>query len=97
MLISDGVTPGNEGRGYVLRRIMRRTVRSMRLLGAHQPVFGELADVSIAAMQAQYPELARAFRAAEEITVRWGADAAPGEVAAFLRRYLESLAATVRP
>ena len=58
MLISDGVTPGNEGRGYVLRRIMRRTVRSMRLLGAHQPVFGELADVSIAAMQAQYPELA---------------------------------------
>jgi alanyl-tRNA synthetase len=57
MLINDGVTPGNEGRGYVLRRIMRRTVRSMRLLGAHQPVFGELADVSIAAMQAQYPEL----------------------------------------
>ena len=57
MLISDGVTPGNEGRGYVLRRIMRRTVRSMRLLGAHEPVFGALADVSIAAMAPQYPEL----------------------------------------
>ncbi len=58
MLISDGVTPGNEGRGYVLRRLMRRTVRSMRLLGAHDPVFGELADTSSAAMAPQYPELA---------------------------------------
>ena len=57
MLISDGVTPGNEGRGYVLRRLMRRTVRSMRLLGAHEPVFGELAETSIAAMAPQYPEL----------------------------------------
>jgi alanyl-tRNA synthetase len=58
MLIGDGVTPGNEGRGYVLRRIMRRTVRSMRLLGAREPVFGALADVSLAAMAPQYPELA---------------------------------------
>jgi alanyl-tRNA synthetase len=58
MLIGDGVTPGNEGRGYVLRRIMRRTVRSMRMLGAREPVFGALADVSIAAMAPQYPELA---------------------------------------
>jgi alanyl-tRNA synthetase len=57
MLVSDGVTPGNEGRGYVLRRIMRRTVRAMRLLGAHDPTFGELAETSIEAMQAQYPEL----------------------------------------
>ena len=57
MLIGDGVTPGNEGRGYVLRRIMRRTVRSMRMLGAREPVFGELADVAVAAMAPQYPEL----------------------------------------
>jgi alanyl-tRNA synthetase len=57
MLVSDGVVPGNEGRGYVLRRIIRRTVRAMRLLGAHDPTFGELADVSIGAMEPQYPEL----------------------------------------
>ena len=59
MLIGDGVTPGNEGRGYVLRRIMRRVVRSMRLLGAHDPVFGELARTSLAAMEPQYPELSQ--------------------------------------
>lgn len=57
MLIGDGVTPGNEGRGYVLRRIMRRTIRNMRLLGSHDPVMKELITVSITAMQAQYPEL----------------------------------------
>jgi len=57
MLIGDGVTPGNEGRGYVLRRIMRRVVRNMRLLGAHDPTMRELVDASIAAMSPQYPEL----------------------------------------
>lgn len=57
MLIGDGVTPGNEGRGYVLRRIMRRAVRNMKLLGADRPVVGELVDVVIRTMGEQYPEL----------------------------------------
>ena len=56
-LIQDGVLPGNEGRGYVLRRILRRVVRNMRLLGAGDPVMGELIAASVAAMGPQYPEL----------------------------------------
>jgi alanyl-tRNA synthetase len=57
MLVGDGVRPGNEGRDYVLRRILRRTVRSMRLLGAHEPTMAELVAASIGAMGPQYPEL----------------------------------------
>jgi alanyl-tRNA synthetase len=57
MLIGDGVTPGNEGRGYVLRRIMRRAIRNMRLLGATDPVAAELIDVVLTTMGEQYPEL----------------------------------------
>jgi alanyl-tRNA synthetase len=57
MLIGDGVTPGNEGRGYVLRRIMRRVIRNMRLLGAQHPTLHDLVAVSIEAMGPQYPEL----------------------------------------
>ncbi|WP_329371602.1 alanine--tRNA ligase [Streptomyces sp. NBC_00669] len=57
MLIGDGVTPGNEGRGYVLRRIMRRAIRNMRMLGADRPVVAELVDVVIGTMGEQYPEL----------------------------------------
>ncbi|WP_329180740.1 alanine--tRNA ligase [Streptomyces sp. NBC_01477] len=57
MLIGDGVTPGNEGRGYVLRRIMRRAIRNMRLLGAHDPVAADLIDVVLKSMGEQYPEL----------------------------------------
>lgn len=56
-LIADGVLPGNEGRGYVLRRILRRVVRNMRILGANDPTIAELIDASITAMAAQYPEL----------------------------------------
>jgi alanyl-tRNA synthetase len=59
MLIGDGVTPSNEGRGYVLRRIVRRAVRSMRLLGTHEPTVGDLVGVSIEAMGPQYPDLTR--------------------------------------
>jgi len=57
MLIGDGVTPGNEGRGYVLRRMMRRTIRNMRLLGSMDPIMSELTISAIAAMGPQYPEL----------------------------------------
>jgi alanyl-tRNA synthetase len=57
MLIGDGVTPGNEGRGYVLRRMMRRTTRNMKLLGAEDRNMSELVKASIEAMGAQYPEL----------------------------------------
>jgi alanyl-tRNA synthetase len=57
MLICDGVTPGNEGRGYVLRRMMRRTIRNMRILGAQDPTIVQLMDSAIAAMGEQYPEL----------------------------------------
>jgi alanyl-tRNA synthetase len=57
-LIGDGVLPGNEGRGYVLRRLLRRVVQKMRLLGAHDPSMGELVGAAIEAMTPQYPELA---------------------------------------
>ena len=57
MLIGDGVLPGNEGRGYVLRRMMRRTIRNMRILGAGDPTSRELVGAAIGAMGAQYPEL----------------------------------------
>ncbi|MFC0107204.1 alanine--tRNA ligase [Kibdelosporangium aridum] len=61
MLIGDGVTPGNEGRGYVLRRLLRRIVRSVRLLGVDEPVLPEFAAVVRDAMGPSYPELVRDF------------------------------------
>jgi alanyl-tRNA synthetase len=61
MLIGDGVTPGNEGRGYILRRLLRRAVRSMRLLGVDTASLPELLPVSRDAMSASYPELATDF------------------------------------
>ena len=57
MLIGDGVTPGNDGRGYVLRRLLRRTVRAMRLLGVEDTTFSQLFATSRDAMKAAYPEL----------------------------------------
>ncbi|GAB49603.1 alanine--tRNA ligase [Mobilicoccus pelagius] len=59
MLIGDGVTPGNEGRGYVLRRLLRRAVRSMRLLGVQDACLPELLPVSKDRMKKSYPELQR--------------------------------------
>jgi len=57
MLIGDGVTPGNEARGYVLRRLLRRAVRSMRLLGYSERALPELLPVSLEKMKLGYPEL----------------------------------------
>src|SRR3954452_11242846 len=61
MLIGDGVTPSNEARGYVLRRLLRRVVRSVRLLGVGDATLVDLITVSKDRMQASYPELERDF------------------------------------
>ena len=59
-LIADGVLPANEGRGYVLRRIMRRAMRHAHLLGASEPLMWRLVPALVAEMGAAYPELVRA-------------------------------------
>lgn len=61
MLMTDGVSPSNEGRGYILRRLLRRTVRAMRLLGVEEPTFGELFPASRDAMKTQYPDVATEY------------------------------------
>ncbi|GCD21330.1 alanine--tRNA ligase [Cellulomonas algicola] len=61
MLMGDGVTPSNEGRGYVLRRLLRRSIRAMRLLGVDDPALPVLLPMSRDAMSASYPDLARDF------------------------------------
>ncbi|PPG48960.1 alanine--tRNA ligase [Rathayibacter sp. AY2B3] len=77
MLLSDGVTPSNEGRGYILRRLMRRTVRAMRLLGVDTATFPELFTASRDAMASAYPEVSTEF---ERLST-----SAYGEEEAFLR------------
>ncbi len=67
MLMGDGVTPGNEARGYVLRRLLRRAVRSMRLLGYEDPALPQLLPVSLAQMKASYPELEADFARISQI------------------------------
>src|SRR6201991_2361365 len=59
-LIADGVLPSNEGRGYVLRRIMRRAMRHAELLGAREPLMWKLVPVLVREMGQAYPELVRA-------------------------------------
>jgi alanyl-tRNA synthetase len=59
-LVADGVLPANEGRGYVLRRIMRRAMRHAHLLGAKEPLMHRLVPSLVAEMGAAYPELVRA-------------------------------------
>jgi alanyl-tRNA synthetase len=69
MLVGDGVVPGNEGRGYVLRRILRRATRAMRLLGAQDPTMGSLVEATVEAMGPQYPELVEDWPRIESVTV----------------------------
>ena len=77
MLMSDGVSPSNEGRGYILRRLLRRSIRAMRLLGVEGPTFRELFAASRDAMKAAYPEVARDYAHIEQLAL--------GEEQAFLR------------
>jgi alanyl-tRNA synthetase len=65
-LIADGVLPANEGRGYVLRRIMRRAMRHAHILGAAEPLMHRLVPALVAEMGAAYPELVRARPLIEE-------------------------------
>jgi len=77
MVLAEGVTPGNEARGYVLRRLMRRSIRSMRLLGVDSAVLTELLSVSRDAMSASYAELDKKWPRIAEV--------ADAEDAAFAR------------
>lgn len=61
MLIADGVTPSNEGRGYILRRLMRRAIRAMRLLGVTEPCLPVLFPASCEAMKGAFPYVADDF------------------------------------
>jgi len=65
-LIADGVLPGNEGRGYVLRRIMRRAMRHAHMMGAREPVMWRLVPALVRQMGAAYGELVRAEQLIEE-------------------------------
>ncbi|WP_439593308.1 alanine--tRNA ligase [Microbacterium sp.] len=77
MLLSDGVTPSNDGRGYILRRLMRRAIRSMRLLGVERPTFRELFAASRDAMKDAYPIVATDYPRIEQYAL--------AEEATFLR------------
>ncbi|GAA1816643.1 alanine--tRNA ligase [Agromyces neolithicus] len=77
MLMSDGVSPSNEGRGYILRRLLRRSIRAMRLLGVEGPTFRELFAASRDAMKAAYPEVASDYAHIEQLAL--------GEEETFLR------------
>ena len=61
MLMSDGVSPSNEGRGYILRRLLRRSIRALRLIGVSEPSFERLFTASKNAMVEAYPELEENF------------------------------------
>ena len=69
MLMSDGVTPSNEGGGYILRRLMRRTIRAMRLLGVDAPSFSELFPASRDAMKSAYPEVETSYDRIERLAL----------------------------
>jgi alanyl-tRNA synthetase len=69
ILIGDGVSPGNDGRGYVLRRLLRRVIRSAKLLGIEDPIVGDLMATVRDAMGPSYPELVADFDRIRRIAV----------------------------
>ena len=69
VIIADGVTPSNEGRGYVLRRLLRRIIRSAKLLGIERPIVGELMTTVRDAMGPSYPEMVTDFDRINRIAV----------------------------
>jgi alanyl-tRNA synthetase len=69
ILIGDGVSPGNDGRGYVLRRLLRRVIRSAKLLGIEGPIVGDLMATVRDAMGPSYPELVADFDRIRRIAV----------------------------
>ena len=69
ILIGDGVSPGNDGRGYVLRRLLRRVIRSAKLLGIDDPIVGDLMATVRDAMGPSYPELVNDFDRIHRIAV----------------------------
>ena len=69
IIIADGVTPSNEGRGYVLRRLLRRIIRAAKLLGIERPIVGELMETVRDAMGPSYPELVTDFDRINRIAV----------------------------
>ena len=77
MLILDGVTPGNEGRGYILRRLLRRIIRSARLLGATGATMERFMDTVRETMTPSYPEIADNWERIRAVSV--------GEETAFLK------------
>ncbi|MGH8998298.1 MAG: alanine--tRNA ligase [Acidimicrobiia bacterium] len=85
-LITDGVLPGNEGRGYVLRRVIRRAARHARLLGVDDQVTGPLVDATVETMGAAYPDLSR-----QHDFIRTVAGREEARFAQTLRRGLEML------
>jgi alanyl-tRNA synthetase len=69
IIIGDGVTPGNEGRGYVLRRLLRRIIRAAKLLGVERPIMAELMTTVRDEMGPSYPELVTDFERISRIAV----------------------------
>ena len=93
-LIGDGVVPGNDGRGYVLRRILRRAIRFGRTLGMERPFLGPLSGTVIDAMEAAYPDLS-AHRTAIAATLLREEERFAGTLAIGLQK-VETLAGSLR-
>ena len=70
MLVADGVLPANEGRGYVLRRIIRRAVRRARQLGVDEPFAPRMVDAAISILGGAYPSLAESHRLISDVVAR---------------------------